>query len=126
MVPTEAEVETRVLSEGRLYLALRGRQTRESFDTLAQCLDQAVTVSPDGKADIFIDAYQLHDFSPEFRECWVQWFGLNRRRLRRVVVLQNSTLVLLALTALNVATGGLVETFTTRTDFERAWWGDDR
>jgi hypothetical protein len=72
-----------------------------------------------GQVAFFVDAYELKDYAPEFREQWVNWFRGNRSIIRRYVMLHRSVLVKLGMTVANVALGGMLEGFSSQEAFDQ-------
>lgn len=72
-----------------------------------------------GSASLFVDASELKDYAPEFREQWVTWFRGNRKLIRKCAMLHRSVLVKLGMSVANVALGGILQGFSSPEAFQQ-------
>lgn len=95
-----------------------GEHGIESFLVVSKTIQEALTVWP--KVSLFVDLSEMTNFNADFRNEWVKWFSTHRPLLDRTVFLQNSVLVRVGLSIVNIALGGIIESHSDPAEYERA------
>ncbi len=75
-------------------------------------------VATNQKVDLFFDTQNMTTYEPEFRERMTAWHEAFKPHTRSASVLVSSKLVAMAIAIANLVTGGMLQTYSHRAEFE--------
>lgn len=110
-------VQFQLLRPNVFWACFHGKGSVPLFEAVSEAMSTALLK---GQLHCFANLTDMPDFDTEFRDCWVSWFRSNRQGMASFHVVQNSVLVKIGLSMVNIALGGMVKTYRDVTEFEQA------
>lgn len=113
----EGRMEITQIGPRFVTITLVGRAGNGAVPDLEEALSKLAPV--EGVA-LFFDAFELSSFSNEFRARATDHILRNRKTIGKIAVLSGSALIAMAVSATNLALGGIVDSHRDATSFRMA------
>jgi hypothetical protein len=114
--PGKIQVER--LVRGLVLTRMRGHATAEQLSPIMSAV--AAELAAGERPDVFHDWEQMTGYDSAARVAMTDWYREIRDQVGKVHVLASSRLVAMGVSVVSLAVGARVETYTSRTSFERA------
>jgi hypothetical protein len=111
------EVDVWLATPSVLMTVSRGYLSADMIDSVLEAIDEMTHGLPE--FHFFADAMPMVNYEPEYRVTFTEWVRENRPRILGIHVLFRSKAVQLALSIINLVTGGTIFPYRGYTEFNR-------
>jgi hypothetical protein len=111
------EASARRPAEGVVVYVFRGRMESTIVPSIER-FAQASLATPSSRVDLFFDTEGMSGYHPHFREKMTAWHERFKPNTRASHVLVTSSFVSMAISVVNLLTGGLMTSHSKRATFE--------